>query len=283
MSAHGGHAGDGDAAATPSASGTQSPGFAADQDEGDGEVDLAARVLELERRNAELVELQRARDEMSSRFIHDMRSPMMVISANLEFAISTPGISAAERDEALGDSRQAATMLSRLMESLLHVTRLHSGRYVPRRTLATAAALVDPVRARMRVTAAPLQVSVDGEGASAPQVTLSVDVPLITHALDALADHVLERTPPGGTIRIECTAEGTGVCIRIGSTAPSMTIAERDVLFDRLGGASIPGAKTKFGAGLHLCRLVAEAHGGRFQLEESAALPTSFALSLAGQ
>jgi K+-sensing histidine kinase KdpD len=239
-----------------------------------------ALLRELTRRNAELVEMQRARDEMASRFIHDMRSPMMVISANLEFAISTAGISTQERDEALSDSHQAAAMLSRLIESLLHVTRLHSGRYVPRKSQTRAAALLGPLCARSRVMAAPHQVTL--ETGALPEAALSVDVPLVSHALEVLADHVLERTPPGGTMRLTCVAEGAGLCIRLGSTAPSMPAEDRDQLFDRLGGAAIPGGKTKVGAGLYLCRLVTEAHGGRFTLEESADLPTCFVFALGG-
>jgi K+-sensing histidine kinase KdpD len=109
-----------------------------------------------------------------------------------------------------------------------------------------------------------------------------VDAPLVRHALEVLADHVLERTPHGGTMRMGCTIEAAGVCIRIGSTAPSLPVEDRDQLFDRLGGAAIPGGKTKVGAGLYLCRLVAEAHGGRFELEDAAELPTSFAFRLPG-
>ena len=47
----------------------------------------------------------------------------------------------------------------------------------------------------MRASAAPLQVAV--ETAAALEAALSVDVPLVTHALEGLADHVLDPERDG--------------------------------------------------------------------------------------
>src|SRR5205085_6670233 len=75
--------------------------------------------LALTRRNAELVELDRFKEELSTLIVHDLKNPIAVIQANLEYALAElkdadPGVV-----EALTDSQVAGKRVVRLLGNLL--------------------------------------------------------------------------------------------------------------------------------------------------------------------
>src|SRR5262249_58666952 len=93
---------------------------------------LRERHQALMRRNLELAELQRFRDEMSSIVVHDLKNPLSVILANLAYAIEElrAAGSAVDPDvaQSLIESQEAGRRLLRLITNLADTTRIETNR-----------------------------------------------------------------------------------------------------------------------------------------------------------
>jgi CheY-like chemotaxis protein len=247
---------------------------------GDGRArERDAALRELAQRNIELVELQRFREEMSALIVHDMKSPLMAITGNLHYVLGGP-LSQDENDkrEALEETRDAADHLTRLIENLLHLVKLESGRFLPQRSEATLRSIVAPLARRRLSLARDHSLTVDAP--ELPDAPLLVDVDLVTRALDNILDNAFRYTPCGGRVRIDADVSAGSVRIHIGNTGKPVPLDARQRIFDKFGQVANGNGKVNVGLGLYFCRLVAEAHGGNIRVEQTKELPTVFTLEL---
>jgi two-component system, sensor histidine kinase and response regulator len=237
---------------------------------------LRQNERELEQRNERLIELQRFRDEMAELIVHDLKNPMSVIMANLEYVLDDPrAASIADLHDALDDARRGGQRALRLLANLLDLSRLESNRLVLTRTWVTVDRLVQPIvdqRAR-HFAARDLHLDVD-----LSQERVSVDVDLITRALENILDNTLRYTPIGGRVGVSARRRDAMIDLRLGNSGPPVPVSERERIFDKFGQAG--GAqRTNLGLGLYLSRMVVEAHGGQLRVDEAPGFPTVFQFS----
>src|SRR6185436_4053979 len=97
-----------------------------------------------------LHELERLRDDLVHMVVHDMRSPLMVMTVNFEMLQQSLGKALVGHDaEDLQSAIDAADVLSRMATDLLEVRRLEEGKMPLERTTCDIVAIADGVRARM--------------------------------------------------------------------------------------------------------------------------------------
>jgi signal transduction histidine kinase len=240
---------------------------------------LALRDKEaaLLRRNRELVELHRFRDEMSAMIVHDLKNPLTAVLANLDFAADDPDVKA-DTLEAIRDSKSAANRAVRLLANLLDVARLEEKQLRLRRSRVAVVELVEPL-VRQRLHAAGIRsISIDSAIDAGAQ--LNADTELVVRIIENVFDNALRHTPPGGRIAVRGAALDSGVRLTIGNSGAPIPAEARRRIFDKYAQADGAVGRMNLGLGLYFCRLAAEAHGGRMWVEETAELPTVFALEL---
>ena len=239
-----------------------------------------AALRELARRNIELAELQRFRDEMSALIVHDMKTPLAIVLSNIQFVLDGRLSEDEEtKREALTDVRTAAERLSRLVQNLLDLVKLESGQFAPKRSMETIAAMLGPIVERRRRTAREHDVTI--HVGQSPSASVSVDAELVARALENILDNALRFTPRGGRIEIEASKSDAHVHLRIGNTGAAIPASRRAHIFEKFGrGDGDDVGRMNLGLGLYFCRLVIESHGGTIAVEERADLPTVFAITL---
>ena len=93
---------------------------------------LRERHQALTKRNEELAELQRFRDEMSSTVVHDLKNPLSVILANLAYAVQAlreaGDVIDADVGQSLLESQDAGRRLLRLLTNLADTARIEANR-----------------------------------------------------------------------------------------------------------------------------------------------------------
>ena len=237
---------------------------------------LRQKESELRTRNRQLVELQRFRDEMSALLVHDIKNPVSIVLANVEFVTESPRLDKEER-EALADARIAGYRTLRLLANLLDVARSDSGRLELKRARTRLRDLLLPVVERFgRVCEARgIRIELQCE----PDVIVEVDIDLVTRVVENILDNGLRYTPVGGRIRLAGQRGDSGVSLRVGNSGPPIPVGARERIFDKYAQVDSKLRRSNIGLGLYFCRLVAEAHGGRVQVEETPQLPTVFAFS----
>jgi len=86
---------------------------------------------------------------------------------------------------------------------------------------------------------------------------------LLAQALDKLVDNAISLTGPEDEVRVRLVRQAEHCQIRVANTGSQLPDVLPEQLFDSLVSMRERGAGRHLGLGLHIVRLVAEAHGGR--------------------
>jgi PAS domain S-box-containing protein len=237
-----------------------------------GLADRAALALDNARLYADAVEARRRRDEMLGVVSHDLRNPLNVIGLNARLLRRTaPG-------EAVDAIRIAAARADRLVNDLVAITAIESGRLPLARSPQPAAPLVEEVAALHRSLglerAVGIEVAVDG---ALPLV--DVDAHRVVQALSNLVGNALRFAPTGTAVTLRARAEGGAVAVDVIDRGPGIAPEHLAHVCDRFWQGR-PDARAGVGLGLAIARGIAEAHGGALRVASTAGEGATFALVL---
>ncbi len=231
------------------------------------------RRLEAER------EATRLREAFIGVVSHELRTPITTIFGGTRvLSRRWRHMPPAARDALLGDVSSEADRLFRLVEDLLVLTRVERGsldvgdepvglRPVLERVLASERARAPEVTFEARVP--PDLPSVEGEDTYAEQV------------LRNLLGNAAKYGGPGSRVKVEASANGDDVVVRVLDEGPGFREDEAEQLFE-LFYRSPDTAPTVAGAGIGLfvCRQLALAMGGTIRAERRAGGGAAFILTL---
>jgi len=225
------------------------------------EVAVAIRNAQLfgqvEAQNAQLLELDAAKDDFLRGVSHNLQTPLTSIRAHAEqLELDRP-------DLRLGIIAEQSERLSRMVRQLLTVTRLESGALHPRSEVVALATRVRKAWEALGATDVPLTIDDRASGWLAV-----ADADQLDQVLWALLDNAVKyggRTPVGVEIAVD---EGPSR-LRITITDGGPGVAEEDRL--RLFGRFVRGAERSpdegSGLGLYVSRELCRAMDGDLQLE----------------
>lgn len=239
---------------------------------GDEAAQLRLREAELVERNRELAEVRRLQDEMLAMLVHDLKSPLAVIVASLDYALGAPEI-AGEVREALEDCHEATNRISRLVGTMLETAQAEAGRLKIRREPLPLPRLLDdalasrgPLFARRGLV---LEAALDG-------LAIHADRELMARVVENLLDTALRTTPANGRVKIWGRAVEGAIEVRVGTSGPAIPEASRGLVFEKF--TQVFDGRGGIGLGMYFCRLAIEAHGGKIWIEETPDLPAVFVI-----
>jgi signal transduction histidine kinase len=252
-------------------------------------LNIAARARALLRAKRAEVEVEKSlgllrsvkleQHEVIQFLLHDIKNPLAVVHANLEFLRGHDFGGESELSDALDDAREASRRIQRMIEDTQLVNRLESGDLRPSpKPFALFPALDAAKRGVSREAqrkSLALSLEVD------PSATATVDPVLFRRALDNLLEAALRHTPRGGRILAEAISDPSGVRLTVADTGAPVQEDERVKVFDKTGAGRERGRSLgNVGLGFYLCRLIAEAHHGTIELGHRPEWPTCFQLWL---
>lgn len=223
-----------------------------------------ARLLE-ERRGRELVEARdRLRQTMLASLAHDFRTPLTVISGQLELI--------SESNEQAREALHAARRLERTMADLLGVARLEDGSIIVRHESLDP---VDVVAAAIGRVTPPAGIVMRSElAADLPFV--AGDAVLLQHVLVNLLDNAMRHARSRVLVRVRATGESVEFSIE--DDGPGIPLDERDRLFERF--TRLEGSDRTNGSGLGLAIVKGFADAMGMQVTISDGEPTGARFSL---
>jgi signal transduction histidine kinase len=211
------------------------------------------------------------RDEFMSIAAHELRTPVTGIKISAQLALRVL------RDDLKLDRVQTAhymvsvvsgaNRLVRLINDLMDVSRMRSGGLVLRVALLDLVALVSSVVLRY-AEAAGERHQVTADLPAAP-LMVSGDAGRLEQILDNLLSNAVKYSPRGGEIRVRLVQALDGIVLSVSDSGIGLTPGAQDRIFEPFGRAAnasrqgLPG----MGLGLHICRQIADAHGGRMWAE----------------
>ena len=220
--------------------------------------------------NDTLSRLQDAFDRLrrfTSDASHELRTPLTAIRSVGEVALQGP-LDPARSREVIGSMLEEVDRLTRLVDSLLLLTRADSGVARPARELVELPALAANVADHLRVLAEEKQQVLSVQNAG--RLEASCDPAILRLALMNLLHNAIKYTPSGGTILVRAKATASGQpSIEVEDTGPGIPSGHRQRIFERFYRVDPDRAKESGGAGLGLAiaRWAVEANGGRIELE----------------
>jgi two-component system, OmpR family, sensor kinase len=222
-----------------------------------------AALDEVSRRNAELLERQRAFVQNAS---HELRTPITVALAHAEL-LPRSAADAAHADAASDAAIVADELgrLRRLVDRLLLLAtaeRHELARPAPTRLLPL---MDEAVRRWEAVPRRWLRGSCD-------DVTVVADPDRLDVALDAVLDNAVRFTGDGDSIELSVHRDGDEAAVTVTDSGPGIPDGQLESVFDRFdGGGPLRDGAHNFGLGLSIVRAIAEAHGGRVTAARGAA------------
>jgi signal transduction histidine kinase len=219
----------------------------------------------------EQMELNRFRDDMAHMLVHDLRSPLAVLRGSLELMendIRAGNVEGARRW--LGAAQSGSERMLRLIDQLLDISKLESGRMTTELTSVQAAALFEETAQRFASLAREIDVRL--QIVTPPELPLlRVDAALMSRVLGNLVDNALKFTDNGGVIRLwarqEVEGDGGAILLGVSDTGPGIPAEAQHLLFQKFQQLSIRGRRRGTGLGLPFCKLAVEAHGGEIWVE----------------
>jgi heavy metal sensor kinase len=196
---------------------------------------------------------------------HELRTPLTAMRSVGEVALQNTLDAATYRD-VIGSMLEEVDRLTRLVESLLILTRADSRKVQLTLEDLDLGGLAGNVIDQLRVLADEKQQEL---ALRAPiRVHATGDAALIRHALMNLIHNAIKYTPNGGTIAVEVNATDGRAMIEVRDTGPGIPDAHRDRIFDRFYRVDASRSREEGGVGLGLAiaRWAVETNGGHIEL-----------------
>jgi len=236
---------------------------------------MAGRLKEARERSRRL---ERTRRELVANVSHDLRSPVAAIRGFVEPLLDGTVEDENTRRKYLETIRSEAEALGTLVDDLMELSRLEAGAESLRLGDVDLGQLVEETVARYRIRAREAGVDLKADVGTLPGA-VRADESRVARVLRNLLDNALKFTPPGGTVRVRAVEAGSEMSISVEDTGPGIDPADLPHVFDRFfkadrarsrrgsGRAAGSTAPEGSGLGLAIVKQIAEAHGGRVEVE----------------
>jgi PAS domain S-box-containing protein len=235
----------------------------------------------LVRQYAESETLSRAKDEFLATSSHELRTPLTSILGWSELLV-TGELDAETQREAIDSIRESAKAQSRLIDDMLDVSRLLTGKLeLNTEMVDVAATLLLALRA---ITPAAENKNIRVEKSFARDVSrVAGDPTRLQQIFWNILSNAVKFTPEGGSIGVRLSSTGSQVQVEVSDTGKGIGRDFLPRVFESLSqeGGTSTRQHGGLGLGLSIVKQLAEMHGGTVHVEsEGTGLGSTFTVSL---
>lgn len=231
----------------------------------------------------ELRRLEQVRRDFVANVSHELKTPLTSISGYAE-TLATGDVDDATRDRFLRTIHDNARRMQSLVDDLLELSKVESGRWQPRREQVALDAAIDEAWGLLAERAAKGGVSLHRDLAGdAGQVF--ADPRALDLVLGNLLDNAIRHVPRGGTITVASRRGPDGVEVAVIDTGSGIPAEHLPRIFERFYRVDPSRSREQGGTGLGLAivRHVMEAHGGQVTAESTVRQGTTIRLRFSDQ
>jgi heavy metal sensor kinase len=198
---------------------------------------------------------------------HELRTPLTALRSVGEVALHD-ALDPAQYRDVIGSMLEEVGRLTALVESLLTLTRVDSGRVRLAREVVDLRAIARNAAEHLRVLADEKEQTLCLEAAEA--VRAECDPALLRQGIVNLVDNAIKYTPRKGTIRVAVKVLRPGeAAIEVSDDGPGIARVHQERIFERFYRVDSGRSRGAggLGLGLAIARSTVEANGGRIEVE----------------
>src|SRR5437764_993863 len=220
------------------------------------------RTAELRASEARLREASRRKDEFLATLAHELRNPLAPVRNAIHF-LKLRGPGTRDVEWASDIIERQVTLMSRLIDELMDVSRISQGRIELRRELVTLEQVltdavetiqpqIDGAGHKLTVLCPPIKLAVNGDRARLAQVFMN------------LLSNAAKYTDPGGQMEVRVVNEAGTAVVSFRDSGIGIAPHRLEGVFEMFSQEepALSRARGGLGIGLALTRKLVELHGG---------------------
>jgi signal transduction histidine kinase len=227
---------------------------------------------------------RRAVDQLKDEFVslvsHELRTPLTAIRGAL--GLLTSGMLGPLSDQGqrmVEIAVRNTDRLVRLINDILDIERMQSGKVAMQPRLCNAADLLYQAAEELRAMAQEAQVRLMVRPL---QVELRVDPDRILQTLINLVSNAIKFSPAGTTVWLTAERWGEQLLIQVQDQGRGIPAEKLESIFERFQQVDASDSRQKGGTGLGLaiCRSIVQQHGGRIWVESQVGQGSTFSFAV---
>jgi len=239
------------------------------------------RTRELASANAQLIRFNKAKSDFVSAVSHELRTPLAAIKGYASLLGSGQfGPLAAAQTERLAKIEKHADLLTQLINNLLDIARIESGRLTMERRSIEVEELMTTVLEviKPQLDAKRIKFTANMDGVK----QLVGDPTHLPRVFVNLLSNAVKYTPEGGAVTVTLTHDGEQILAKVQDTGCGIAPEELPKLFQEFYRASIPTNDQARGTGLGLAlvKRIVEAHQGKVWVDSTLGKGSTFSFTL---
>lgn len=235
------------------------------------EKEITDATEDLRGANEKLLQLDKLKDEFVSLASHELRTPLTSIRSYLWMALSGKGGDLSEKQSYyLGRAYSSADRLIRLVNDMLNISRIESGRLSVLFSRVAMQTIIRDVilEVQPKTDEQDIHMVVKINQQDIPDVIADTDK--IKEVLINLIGNAIKHTPKSGTITITVERKNDVIMTSVSDTGVGFDPSMSAKLFTKFGTLATPtpaqsAIMQSTGLGLFICKSIIELHGGSIE------------------
>lgn len=225
-------------------------------------------------------EIDRMKTDFVSSVSHELRTPLTSIKGFTRAILQDPEMAGETQREFLRIVDEEADRLTSLIEDLLEISRIESGRQRIERAPIDLLAPLERTLSSMTPMMEEHGLVFESQ-VPAPLPRILADEAAVQRMLVNLLGNALKFTEPGGRVTLRAWAEGEEVAVAIEDTGMGIPPADLEHIFDRFYRVHRPGREIAgTGLGLPIVRDLLNRMDGRIQVRSTPRIGSCFTIWL---
>lgn len=245
--------------------------------------ELDAQKHEMQLQNEDLRRLDGIKNRFLGMVAHDLRNPIASIQMSAELlADPVAPLTTEQRSAFLSDINRQAGYMLQLIDDLLDVTKIESGRLdLHWEPIDLSEFLEDTVRRHNNLAARKGTQVVLTAGSNG---AVRADRKRLRQVLDNLISNAVKFSPAGSTVVVTHRHEGGSWTVEVKDQGPGLTHADRKTLFEDFAtlSAKPTSGENSTGLGMAITRRAVEAHGGKTGVDSEPGQGSTFWFTIPG-